>query len=115
MGTHYSHVSEADRMSIQALSQAKLSGAEIGRQLSFSRSTISREINRSKAWPTSLAGAYQAGMAQARSRSRRAGAGVARRKLGSDLNSLLWRTVLDGLRCHWSPEQIAQLLVTLPE
>jgi IS30 family transposase len=49
MGTHYSHVTEADRMSIQALLQAKLSGPAIARRLEFIRSTIHREINRSKA------------------------------------------------------------------
>ena len=107
MGTHYSHVTEADRMSIQALLQAKLSGPEIARQLDFSRSTINREINRSKATPIALAKDYQAGPAQVRSRGRRGAAGASRRKLGSDTQSPLWRTVVDGLRCHWSPQQIA--------
>ena len=107
MGTHYSHVTEADRMSIQALLQAKLSGPAIARQLTLSRSTINREINRSKATPTALAGAYQAGPAQVRSRARRAAAGAQRRKLGPDTATPLWQTVLSGLRCKWSPEQIA--------
>ena len=66
MGTHYSHVTEADRMSIQALLQAKLSGPEIARQLDFSRSTINREINRSKATPTALATDYKVGPAEPR-------------------------------------------------
>ena len=60
MGTHYSHVTPADRMSIQALLQAKLNSTEIARKLGISRSTISREINRGKAKPTALAGDYQA-------------------------------------------------------
>lgn len=55
-------------MSIQALLQAKLSGPVIARQLTLSRSTINREINRSKATPTALPGAYQAGPAQVRRR-----------------------------------------------
>ena len=29
------------------------------------------------------------------------------RGLGRDTDSPLWRTVQNGLRCHWSPEQIA--------
>ena len=107
MGTHYSHVTEADRMSIQALLQAKLSGPEIARQLDFSRSTINREINRSKAAPIALAKDYRAGLAHVRARGRRGAAGASRRKLGSDTQSPLWRTVVDGLRCHWSPQQIA--------
>ena len=107
MGTNYSHVTPADRMSIQALLQAKLNGPAIARQLGFSRSTINREINRSKAKPTSLAADYQAGIAQARSQQRRCDAGACRRKLGADTQSPLWRTVIDGLRCRWSPQQIA--------
>ena len=46
MGTYYSHVTQADRISIQALMQAQHNGPEIARQLGFSRSTIDREINR---------------------------------------------------------------------
>jgi len=107
MGTHYSHVTQADRISIQALMQAKLNGPEIARQLGLSRSTINREINRSKATPTALACDYQAGIAQRRSGEQRSAGGAARRKLGSDLESPLWRTVLSGLRSNWSPQQIA--------
>ena len=107
MGTHYSHVTQADRISIQALMQAKFNGSEIARQLNFSRSTIHREINRSKASPTALASHYQAGIAQARSQTNRLAGGAVRRKLGSDTASPLWRTVLNGLRCNWSPQQIA--------
>ena len=107
MGTHYSHMTAADRMSIQALLQAKLSGPAIACRLGFSRSAINREINRSKARPTAQAADYQAGVAQARSQQRRGTAGACRRKLGSDTQSLLWRTVIDGLRCRWSPQQIA--------
>jgi IS30 family transposase len=50
----------ADRMSIQALLQAELSGPETARKLGFSRSAINREINRGKAVPTALASHYQA-------------------------------------------------------
>ena len=64
MGTHYSHMTPADRMSIQALLQAKLSGPAIALKLGISRSTINRELNRSKARPTALATDYQAGVAR---------------------------------------------------
>jgi IS30 family transposase len=46
MGTHYSQVTEADRISIQSLVQAKLSGREIGRQQGLSPSSISPEFSR---------------------------------------------------------------------
>jgi len=72
-----------------------------------SPSTICREVIRGKAAPTSLVTSYKAGPAQLRTRARRMAAGRARRKLGADMNSPLWRTVLGGLRCHWSPQQIA--------
>jgi IS30 family transposase len=94
-------------MSIQALVQAKLNGPAIAERLGLSRSTINREINRSKPSPTALASNYQAGVAHVRSQERRCRGGQARRKLGPDVQTPLWRTVLDGLRCHWSPQQIA--------
>ncbi|PTT79088.1 IS30 family transposase, partial [Pelomonas sp. HMWF004] len=97
----------SDRLSIQALLQAKLKGPAIALKLGFSRSAINREINRSKAKPTALAADYEAGVAQARSWQRRRNAGVCRRKLGSNTQSPLWRAVIDGLRCRWSPQQIA--------
>ncbi len=64
MATHYSHMTAADRMSIQALLQARLSGPAIARQLGFSRSAINRAVNRSKAKPSALAADYQAGTTQ---------------------------------------------------
>lgn len=67
MGTHYSHVTAADRMSIQALLLAT---------------------------PMALASSYQADVAQARSQANRRAGAATRRKLGSDTNSPLWRTVL---------------------
>jgi IS30 family transposase len=70
MGTHYSHVTEADRISIQALVQAKLSGREIGRQLNLSHSSISRELSRGKSKPTVATSSYQAGVAHVRARAR---------------------------------------------
>ena len=69
MGTHCSHVTQADRISIQALMQAQHNGPEIARQLGLSRSTINREINRSEASLTALAADYQAGIAQPDSKS----------------------------------------------
>jgi IS30 family transposase len=107
MLSHYSHLSEADRLLIQSLLQLKLSCRAIARRLVFSPSTITREVIRGKAQAMQLASDYRAATAHARSRARRVGAGKARRKLGGDLQTPLWRTVLAGLRSRWSPEQIA--------
>jgi IS30 family transposase len=54
MGTHYAHVTQDDRISIQALMQAQLKGPEIARRPGLSRSTINRDINRSKVLPTAV-------------------------------------------------------------
>ena len=107
MQPHYSHITPSDRMSIQALLAAKFSCRAIARQLNFHHSSVSHEVSRAKTCATAPAASYLAGRAQARSVARRAAAGVARRKLGADVKTPLWRTVVDGLRCHWSPEQIA--------
>ncbi len=77
MGIHQPQLPRAERMSIQALLQAKPNSTAIARALGVSRSRIGREINRGKAKPTVLASDYQATVAQARSqqsRQQRAGA-----------------------------------------
>ena len=107
MQPHYSHITASDRMSIQALLAANLSCRAIARQLNFHHSSVSREVIRGKSCASATAASYRAGRAQARSVARRTAAGVSRRKLGTDVKTPLWRTVVDGLRCHWSPEQIA--------
>jgi len=94
-------------MSIQALLAAKFSCRAIAQQLNFHHSSVSREVNRAKSCATASAANYLAGRAQARSVARRTAAGAARRKLGTDVKTPLWRLVVDGLRCRWSPEQIA--------
>jgi len=75
--------------------------------LNFHHSSVCREVNSAKPCGTTSATSYLAGRAHARSVARRAVAGAARRKLGTDVKTPPWRTVLNGLRCRWSPEQIA--------
>ena len=94
-------------MSIQALLAVKFSCRAIARQLNFHHSTVCREVIRAKDCATASAANYRAGVAQERSVARRALGGRARRKLGADVTTPLWRCVLSYLRCHWSPEQIA--------
>jgi transposase, IS30 family len=107
MQPHYSHIAPSDRISIQALLAAKFSCRAIARQLNFHHSSVCREVNRAKACATASTASYRAGHAQERSAARRTAAGAARRKLGADVQTPLWRCVIDGLRCRWSPEQIA--------
>jgi len=107
MGILYSHQSEADRMSIQVLLQSGLSCRAIALRLGFNHSTICREVSRGNSVPTATSNAYKAAPAHVRSRARRASAAAGRRKLGADMKTALWRTVLGGLRCQRSPEQIA--------
>jgi transposase, IS30 family len=109
MSTHYSHLTQANRITIQALKQNNMGDREIARQIGFHHSTITREVNRGKL-PGAASKGYQAAVAQALAKARRASAGKARRKLGNDLQSPLWKRVLEGLRRHWSPEQIAGTL-----
>jgi IS30 family transposase len=107
MGTNYSHLSADDRTAIQALILVNTRVKLIAERLGFSPATIYRELNRGKADETSLREGYRATRAHDRARAKRHWAGFHRRKLGSDTSSPLWRTVIDGLRCRWSPEQIA--------
>lgn len=107
MGTNYSQLTVDDRMAIQALILVKTKVTLIAAQLGFNRATIYRELNRGKADETSLREGYRATRANDRARAKRHWAGFGRRKLGTDTGSALWRTVIDGLRCRWSPEQIA--------
>lgn len=89
-------------MSIQALTLAKVSARSIVEKLDLHVSSIYRELNRGKADETSLSSGYRAVRAHDRARAKRRWAGVDRRKLGFDLETPLWRTVIDGLRSRWS-------------
>lgn len=90
-----------------------MSCRSIAVRLNLHHSSVCREVLRAKARPTDLPGDYQAGLAQAKSLSRRKAADFSRRKLGADLSTPLWRTVLHGMRCHWSPEQISGTLACM--
>jgi transposase, IS30 family len=103
MGTKYSHLTDADRVLIEAMHRAGRSGRCIAQAVGVHPSTISREISRSR----TVVFGYTAYTAQRRAVRLRREASLARRKLGADLRSPRWRTVLDGLRSGWSPQQIA--------
>ena len=107
MGTHYSHVNESRRMVIESLLLQNHSCRSIARQLGVAASTVTREVSRNRGSLAPICKSYQSAPAQKKTVARRQGAAASRRKLGSNLTTPRWRVVLDGLRCGWSPQQIA--------
>lgn len=104
MGQHYSHLTEADRLMLQVELFRGNSQRSIAKLLGVSPSTICREIKRAVASGVTQ---YVAAFAQVGAQVRREQGARTRRKLGDDLTSPYWRTVMAGLRAHWSPQQIA--------
>lgn len=105
MKREYSHLTEEQRFSIEALRNQGLSMRAISQRLEVAPSTISRELKRAGAsgdddWYFAVKGQH------ARNAGRRR-AGEKRRKLGDDWDSPAWRHVYSGLRAGWSPEQLA--------
>ena len=104
MGTHYNHLTELDRLTIDSMLLLGHSQRSVARALGVSPSTISREVGRAKvkgSWR------YFALFGQRARTAGRQRAGGLRRKLGADLRSPCWKHVLAGLRRGWSPQQIA--------
>jgi IS30 family transposase len=110
MGTHYNHLTELDRLTIDSMLLLGHSQRSVAKALGVSPSTISREVRRAKvkdSWR------YFALFGQRARTAGRKRAGRARRKLGGDLRSPCWQHVLAGLRRGWSPEQIAGRLKSM--
>ena len=110
MGTLYSHLSQSDRLIIEAMHERKHSCRSIGRALGVSHTTVSREIGRGRD-PLLF---YDAAVGQLVAQRRRQAGGHSRRKLGANMRTPLWRSVLHGLQCGWSPQQIAGRLGHMP-
>ena len=105
MRTQYSQITYAQRVIIEAGLRQKWSKAQIARQTGVHRSSVGREIERGLRHASG--GLYLAEFGQRAHDQARRDAGMARRKLGSDLDSPAWRNVLAGMRLHKSPDQIA--------
>ena len=103
MGTTYKQLTAADRLTIESMRSLGQTCKAISLSLGVAACTVSREIARNFTGGC----AYQAGGAQLCAQQRRQSACAQRRKLGSDLTTPLWQRVLEGMRRHWSPEQIA--------
>lgn len=104
MGTHYSHLSEEQRIKIEVLLRHGASSSAVASYIGCHRSTVWREQRRG--WYRPL-GQYLAHFGQRYCLLARARAGRARRKLGENLDSPAWQRVRQGLRAGWSPQQIA--------
>lgn len=105
MGTHYSHLTIGDRHTVEVFMRLGARPSAIAAFLHRSRSTICREIARAKRHPGSTC--YVAHFGQLYSDRARKRAGLARRKLGSDLSCPAWIHVRQGLAAGLSPQNIA--------
>lgn len=104
MKTHYSHLSDSDRLYIEVLHRHGVSAAGIARCIGRHRSTVCREFSRAKSFGIS---SYIAHFGQRYYLSSRRRAGLARRKLGPDFDSPAWQQVRSGLAARRSPQEIA--------
>lgn len=110
MGSQYSQLGSSDRVRIEILLRHGANQAGIARYLGCHRSTICRELARTRTLGFS---SYFADFGQRFHDQARRRAGRARRKLGTDLNSPAWRLVRNGLAAHRSPQEIAGRLARL--
>ena len=115
MGSHYSHISLAERRIIAKMWEARVPLARIARELGRHRSTIHREISRNfyhtsfrDCWGHDYRG-YYAVAANDSARCRRSSQAKLTR------SPRLRAHVVDRLRRGWTPEQIAGRLAIEPE
>ena len=106
MTKKYSHLTEADRFQLQHLLASGNSQRSIALRLGVDPSTISRELQRARAFE-GREGSYFAVLGQRARVQGRTAAGHARLKLGSAFDSPLAAQVLCDLKKGWSPEQVA--------
>ena len=109
MGTHYSHLSSNDRHVIEVFLRVGVRAAAVAAFLGRPRSTVCREVQRSRSFKGSPR--YIAHFGQLYSERARRQAGLARRKLPPDLNSPAWSHVRQGLAAGLSPKAIDGRLV----
>lgn len=107
MATKYSHLSDAERWTIEGMLSEGRSYAAIGRSLGRDRSTIMREARRGR-W--SGFDRYLAEFGRRYYRRKRVEAGASRRKLDAQMLNPAWTPVLFGLHQDWSPQQLCDRL-----
>jgi IS30 family transposase len=104
MANKYSHLSLDERIKIEVFSSLGVSNASLAGWLGRHRSTICREVKRAVHPGLNR---YLADFGQRHYLHRRRLAGRQRRKLGCDLSSPLWQSIIPQLRHGLSPEQVA--------
>jgi IS30 family transposase len=96
----HNHIKQSDRVCIEFLLQKEYSHTNIGEELGFHRTTISREVARN----IGSDGIYRARIANKLSKDRKKQSKVKCRILDNDIE--MKRFVLKHLKLDWSPEQI---------
>jgi IS30 family transposase len=104
MSRCYSHLSFVDRVHIEVLLRHGVTCSSIATYLGRHRSTVGREVRRAVSFGFRVYAADFGLRFYAQARRR---AGLARRKLGSDLSAPAWQHVFSGLASHMSPQEIA--------
>lgn len=97
----HKHIKQSDRTCIEFLLNKGYTHEQIGDELGFHRTTISREVDRNKCND----GIYRARVAHKLSKERRKQSKVKYRILDNDVN--INKLVLKHLKLDWSPEQIS--------
>ena len=104
MGSQFSQLNIERRIFIEVFQRHGASTASIAAVIKCHRTTVWRELRLG----TPAGGhTYIAHFGQLHSERARRSAGLARRKLGSDLDSPAWQNVRWGLACRRSPQEIA--------
>lgn len=111
MRPHYHHISDDDRLIIEAMLAEGHTQSAVASAIGVHRSSICRERKRGL---ISGSPRYFSVIAQRTRKSRRVAAGLARRKLDSSGCSPYWKLVRPYLHLGWSPEQIAGRLKLMP-
>lgn len=104
MGSRYCQLSIERRAFIEVLHRNGASASSIAAVIKCHRTTVWRELRRGS---PDASRAYIAHFGQLYSERCRRRAGLARRKLGADLDSPAWQHLRSGLACRQSPQEIA--------
>lgn len=105
LNLNYKHLSFEDRTALMLESVKKgFSVRKFAKQINRHHSTIYRELERN-----TVDGAYQSQVAFDQSITRRR-----RGHIKLQLDSILWKFIVEAIRCLWSPEQISKRLKQNP-
>ena len=113
MSNSYRHLSTSDRVTIEVLLDHGVSQSGIAHTLRRHRSTVCREIQRAGSMALGRYRRYLAHFGALHYDRARQHAGRQRRKLGHDLSTPLWLSIIAALELELSPEQYAGRIAML--